>query len=224
MTLNGEPATLGTRAHGSDKLRLDGRLIHQAPVTRAATWLCHRSPGENLLPPREDGEAVVEEGGEARNAVSERLSRRVGRRYIPVSPMPRSDGGLEILTSDGELAVRLQRAVRGLPIEFSLRVRGELTPSQIEAVLAGRMADGGKLNIEECEAGGGGEAANRWYRIVTRGANGRELRALVEQQNATVSRVLRVALGGLTMERTLSRGHVRQLLDEEIQQLLASRN
>src|SRR5699024_7151671 len=44
VSVNGEAATLGTRAKGSDQLRLDGRLIHQAPVSRSATWLCHRSP------------------------------------------------------------------------------------------------------------------------------------------------------------------------------------
>lgn len=217
VSINGEPATLGSRAKGSDKLRLDGRLIHQAPVSRSATWLCHRSPGEDLLPPK-DAEGTGDTG-EERGAVSQRLSRRVGRRYIPVSPMPRSDGGLELLTSDGELAVRLQRAVRGLQVEFSLRVRGELTPEQLEGVLHGRLQNAPPLRIEECEPTGG-EAANRWYRVLTLGANGRELRALVEQQGVTVSRVLRVALGGLKLERTLTRGQVRQLSEVEIAQLL----
>lgn len=218
VTVNGEVATLGTRALGSDQLRLDGRLIHQAPARRSATWLCHRSPGENLVPPR-DPDAAAD--AEQRDAVSQRLSRRVGRRYIPVSPMPRSDGGLELLTSDGELAVRLQRAVRRLPVEFSLRVRGELTPEQIEGVLRGQLEDGERLQIQECEPGGG-EAANRWYRVVTIGANGRALHALVEQQGATVSRLLRVALGGLKLERTLARGQVRQLTDSEIALLLTA--
>lgn len=217
VSVNGETATLGTRAHGSDLVRLDGRLIHQAPTRRSATWLCHRSPGENLLPPR-DGDAPGEEQDE-RGAVSQRLSRRVGRRYIPVSPMARSDGGLELLTSDGELALRLQRAVRRLPVEFSLRVRGELTPQQIEGVLRGELEGGERLHVETCEPGGG-EAANRWYRIETRGANGRALRELVERQGATVSRVLRTALGGLKLERTMTRGQVRQLTEVEINQLL----
>ena len=47
VTVNGETATLGTRAAGNDQLRLDGKLIHRAPTKRSATWLCHRSPGEN---------------------------------------------------------------------------------------------------------------------------------------------------------------------------------
>ncbi len=218
VTINGEPAQLGSRASGSDQIRLDGKLVHQAPTRRSATWLCHRSPGENLLPPREaGGEAAQAQAG--RGAVSERLSRRVGRRHIAVSPMPRIDGGLELLTSDGELAARLQRAVRGLPMEFSLRVRGELSAEQIEGILGGELDSGEHLKVESCEPGGG-EGANRWYSVLTMGANGRELRALVERQGALVSRVLRVSLGGLRLERTLGRGQVRQLTEEEIDALL----
>lgn len=215
ISVNGEVATLGTRAKGSDQIRIDGRLVHQAPARRAATWLCHRSPGENLLPQR--GEAGEEE---QRGALADRLSRRVGRRYIPVSPMPHIDGGLELLTSDGELAVRLQRAVRGMPVEFSLRARGELSAAQIEGILEGQLEAGDRLTVSECEPTGG-EGANRWYRIVTTGANGRELRSLIEQQGGTVSRLLRIALGGLKLERTLGRGQVRQLEQTEIDRLLA---
>lgn len=215
VSVNGEPATLGTRARGSDQIRIDGRLVHQAPARRAATWLCHRSPGENLMPPRSEH---TDDG--QRDAVVDRLSRRVGRRYIPVSPMPQIDGGLELLTSDGELALQLQRAVRGMPVEFSLRVRGELAPLQLEGILAGQLENGERLSISECEPTGG-EGSNRWYRIVTTGANGRELRTLIEQQGGTVSRLLRIGLGGLILERTLGRGQVRQLDQAEIDRLLA---
>lgn len=218
VTINGEPAQLGSRASGSDQIRLDGRLVHQAPSRRSATWLCHRSPGENLLPPREnDGESKHIETG--RGAVSERLSRRVGRRHVSISPMPRIDGGIELLTSDGELAARLQRAVRHLEMEFSLRVRGELLPEQIDGILAGELDSGETLKITAVEASGG-EGSNRWYRVLAVGANGRELRSLVERQGALVSRMLRVALGGLKLERTLTRGQVRQLTDAEIDSLL----
>ena len=224
VTINGEKATLGSRASGSDKLRLDGRLVHQAPSRRTATWLCHRSPGENLLTPRDGDEGAEAAAARSqRGAVSERLSRRVGRRYVPVSPMPRIDGGLELLTSDGELAAQLQRAVRALPVEFSLRVRGELGPQQLQGVLEGQLDSGQRLQVEACEPTSGQEAsqgANRWYRIETIGANGRDLRALVERQGATVSRVLRVGMGGLKLERTLGRGQVRQLEESEIEALL----
>jgi 23S rRNA pseudouridine2605 synthase len=104
-------------------------------------------------------------------------------------------------------------------MEFSLRVRGELAQEQIEGILGGELDSGEKMQIESCEAGGG-EGSNRWYRVLATGANGRDLRALVERQGALVSRVLRVALGGLKLERTLARGQVRQLTDSEIDSLL----
>lgn len=217
VTINGEPATLGSKARGSDQLRLDGKLIHKAPASRAATWLCHRSPGENLVKPGEEVESPTTE----RNAVAQRLSRRVGRRYIAVSPMPRIDGGMELLTSDGALAARLQRAVRAMPLEFSLRIRGELNPQQIAGILEGSLDSGDRLQVLECEPTGG-ESSNRWYKVLTVGANGRELRSLVERQGATVSRVLRVAMGALKLERTLARGHVRQLSSDEIESLLVT--
>lgn len=215
VTINGAPATLGSKAQGSDQLRLDGRLIHKAPANRAATWLCHRSSGENLLQP----DVGQEQETDGRNAVAQRLSRRVGRRYIAISPMPRIDGGLELLTSDGELAARLQRAVRNMPIEFSVRIRGELVPEQLAGLMEGMLDSGERLTISACEPTGG-EGSNRWYSIVTIGANGRELRALVERQGAMVSRILRVTMGGLKLERTLGRGQVRQLEDFEIESLL----
>jgi 23S rRNA pseudouridine2605 synthase len=135
--------------------------------------------------------------------------------------MPRIDGGLELLTSDGALAVRLQRAVRRMPAEFSLRVRGDLDAEQMAGVLEGLLDNGRQLQVTECEPGGG-EGANRWYRVAGIGVNGRELRAVVERQGATVSRILRTSLGGLQLERALGRGQVRQLTEQEIEQLLGS--
>jgi 23S rRNA pseudouridine2605 synthase len=74
--------------------------------------------------------------------------------------------------------------------------------------------------VLSCEAGGG-EGANRWYQVQTRGANGRDLRSLVERQGAIVSRVLRVQFGPLMLDRTLARGHFRALEPEELEALLA---
>ena len=172
VTVNGELVTLGTRALGSDQIRLDGRMVRQASTRQSATYLCHRSPGEPLL------KADEETGTES---MAERLPRRVGRRYLAISPMPRIDGGIELLTSDGALAARLQRAVRALAIDFSVRIRGELVPEQVEGLLEGTLDSGEKLRILGCEPGGG-EGANRWYLVKTMGANGRELRSLLERQ------------------------------------------
>jgi 23S rRNA pseudouridine2605 synthase len=206
LSVNGQPATLGMRAKPGDDIRLDGRLI-RSHAGRPTVFLCHRSPGESLREPRE---------GEERGALADRLPSRAGKRFVAVSPMPQMDGGLEILSSDGTLAAKLQRLVRGLPIEFRLRLRGELDAVQLAAVMQGDLDSGEQLRVVECESAGG-EGANRWYRVVTIGANGRDLRQLFERQAATVGRVLRVSLGTLVLERDLPRGRARALRPEEIE-------
>ena len=203
LTVNGVVATLGTRARAGDQLRLDGRPVRvQAAPAAARVFLCHRSPGEQLA------------------TALARLPRRGGRRFIAVSPMPRVDGGLELVTSDGALAEGLQRRVHALTSEFGVRVRGELGAMQLQGVLEGQLDSGAQLAVSRCEAAGG-EGANRWYTLSARGASGKEVRQLFERQGALVSRVLRTHLGPIALERTLGRGQARELDSAELAELLA---
>ena len=204
--MNGEVAVLGNRVGRSDHLRLDGRLIHRHEIAAGQVYLCHRSPGENLRTPNEPSE---------HQALIERLPRRAGNRFITISPMPRIDGGLELVTSDGELAATLQRTIHSLPSEFVVRVRGELNEAQLAGILEGTLDRGDRLQVESCDASGG-EAANRWYTIVARGGSGKDVRQLFERQGALVSRVLRTRVGTLELDRLLSRGQFRPLTDAEI--------
>ena len=214
LTVNGVVATLGTRVTPPDELRLDGRRLH-ARVARdeARVFVLHRSPGEPLR-----ASATGTAASPLRPLLLERLPRRSGRRFVAVSPMPRTDGGLELVTSDGELAARLQRAVRALTSEFGVRVRGELSDLQLRGILGGTLDSGAQLAVERCESAGG-EAANRWYTLRARGASGKEARQLFERQGALVSRVLRTHLGPLRLERSLRRGRFRELTHEELDAL-----
>jgi 23S rRNA pseudouridine2605 synthase len=234
LTINGTPATLGARVGPADQVRLDGRLVrlHVGGAAPSA-FICHRSPGEPLVAPgagaaaaaerpdtRGSGSARMREPPPAdRPALLERLPRRAGRRFVTVSPMPRVDGGLELVTSDGELAARLQRSVHALDSEFGVRVRGELSEPQLQGIAAGALDSGAHLTVGRCEAAGG-EGANRWYTLVARGASGKEVRQLFERQGAHVSRVLRTRLGPLTLERSLARGRFRELTEEELRALV----
>jgi 23S rRNA pseudouridine2605 synthase len=133
--------------------------------------------------------------------------------------MPRVDGGLELVTSDGDLASRLQRSMRNLTSEFSVRIHGELSEQGLDAILQGVLDTGEKLHVERCEAAGG-EGSNRWYSLVARGASGKDVRQLFERQGALVSRILRTNLGPLALDRQLSRGRFREISADELQALL----
>jgi 23S rRNA pseudouridine2605 synthase len=216
LTINGTAAELGARVGARDEVRLDGRILRLGALPEGGrVFLCHRSAGEPLRSPQ-----GPEAAGEARTALIERLPRRAGRRFISVSPMPRVDGGLELLTSDGALALRLQRQAHALTSVFSVRVRGVLAEEQCAAILAGELDSGTRLVIEECTAAGG-EGANRWYTLRVRGASGKEVRQLFERQGALVSRVLRTHFGPLALERALPRGRCRELTPAELEALVA---
>jgi 23S rRNA pseudouridine2605 synthase len=200
VTVNGVAAVLGQRVERRDEIRVDGRPVRQARHRATeAVYLCHRSPGDDLH------EGLVP-----------RLPRRAGRRFVAISPMPRIDGGLELLTSDGALAARLQRRVRDSISEFSVRVRGDLDDAGREGVLRGALDDGSVLRVESLEASGDeGDASNRWYHIRAQGPSGKAIRQLFERQGALVSRVMRTALGDLRLTRDLGRGHFRPLDPQE---------
>jgi 23S rRNA pseudouridine2605 synthase len=219
LTINGEVATLGVRVARNDQVRLDGRLLHARPATAAGqAFLLHRSPGEPLSA-AEGASPTRSPAG--RLALLERLPRRSGRRFIAISPMPRIDGGLELVTSDGELAQRLQRGVHALSSVYSVRVLGELTEAQRAQISAGLLDSGAQLTVERCEAAGG-EGLNRWYTVAVRGASGKEIRQLLERAGARVGRVLRTQLGPLLLERTLARGRFRELTALEREGLLSA--
>ncbi len=210
LTVNGRPAVLGMRVGDHDQLKLDGRTVRtaHAPAADIPVFLCHRSPGEPLLP------------GSSETSLAERLPRRAGRRFISVSPMPMVDGGLELLTADGAIAERLQRAVHRLESEYSLRVRGELGPVQEAAILEGQLDSGARVSVRLLQPAGG-EGSNRWYRLVALGASGNEIRQLVERQAVTLTRMLRVRLGALELPRTLARSHWQELDDTQLAALTA---
>ncbi len=208
LTVNGRIATLGDKVTGHDHLQLDGRPIRQPPPRQLPALLCHRSPGMPLLP--------VADGTQS---LAARVPASAGKRFSSISPMPQIDGGLELLCADGALAARLQRAVRAQQVEFSIRVRGELSDSQQAGILAGQLDSGIKLPIQSVTASGG-EGSNRWYLLVALGVSGNDLRQLLERQGVTSSRLLRTRLGSLQLERSLARGRWRELTDEETAALL----
>jgi 23S rRNA pseudouridine2605 synthase len=200
LTVNGQPATLGMRVVSADKVRLDGRLVRQRVSSAIKVFMVHRSPGVEM------------------RELLQTLPRSGGRRFVAVSPMPTIDGGLELVSSDGETAERLQRGVRRLSADFSVRIHGELSAQGVERVLQGVLDNGTSVAVQSCEAAGG-EGSNRWYSLVAVGASGKDIRQLFERQGAMVSRVLRTRLGTLTLDRSLARGRSR-LLDEEAAALL----
>jgi 23S rRNA pseudouridine2605 synthase len=212
LTVNGRIAELGQKVTAADDIRLDGRPIKARATAAAQVFLFNRSPGDPLR------ESTAE-----RAALIERLPKNAGKRFMAVSPMPGIDGGLELVTSDGALAAKLQRAVHQLPTEFSVRIKAQLGPDQVAGVQSGKLDRPARMTIESLSSSEADlEGSNRWYSIVARGASGKDIRQLFERQGVLVSRILRVSMGTIALDKSLSRGQFRQLTEDEIESLLSS--
>ena len=136
--------------------------------------------------------------------------------------MPGIDGGLEVVTSDGALAEKLQRASHKLACEFSVRVKALLGPDQLEGVRSGELDRPTRMRIESVTSSEADlEGSNRWYAVIARGASGKDIRQLFERQGVLVSRILRVSMGALALDKSLSRGQFRQLTEDEIASLVS---
>jgi len=210
LTVNGRIAELGQKVTAADDIRLDGRPIKARAAAAAQVFIFNRSPGDPLR------ESTAE-----RAALIERLPKHAGKRFIAVSPMPGIDGGLELVTSDGALAAKLQRAIHRLPCEFSVRVKALLGPDQLAGVESGKLDRPARMQIESVLTSDADlEGSNRWYAVIARGASGKDIRQLFERQGVLVSRILRVSMGAVKLDKTLSRGQFRQLEESEVAALL----
>jgi 23S rRNA pseudouridine2605 synthase len=135
--------------------------------------------------------------------------------------MPGIDGGLELVTSDGALGEKLQRSAHKLACEFSVRVKALLGPDQLEGVKSGKIDRATRMTIESVTSSEADlEGSNRWYAVIARSASGKDVRQLFERQGVLVSRILRVSMGKVKLDKSLSRGQFRQLESEDIEGLL----
>jgi 23S rRNA pseudouridine2605 synthase len=208
VTVNGRPAVLGQRVGADDVIAIDGRRLR---LERAApedlVLIYHRSPGEAL-------KAATAAEGEVGTTTYERLPKLRGRRWLPLSPLAPTDGGLEVFTTDGALRAQASRLAHELVSTYSVRIAGEPAPELLEDLKVRALAAEPPFEIVAA-AIGGGEGRNRWLDFEVRHAHGRDLRNLLLASGFEVSRVLRTRFGPVTLDRGVLRGRSRELSPEE---------
>jgi 23S rRNA pseudouridine2605 synthase len=212
VTVNGEPAHIGARVGPNDVIRVEGRVVRGAE---------RKHPPRVLLYHKPEGEIVSRDDPAGRASVFDRLPPVRGAKWLAVGRLDYNTGGLLLLTTEGELANRMMHPRYGLEREYAVRVRGRLTEEQLARLRSGIELDDGMARCDAVEDGGG-EGTNRWYRIVIREGRNRIVRRLFEALGLTVSRLMRVRFGTVTLPPRLKRGQYVELAPREVQHLLAS--
>ena len=211
VSVNGEPAAVGMRVSAHDRVAVDGRPLHLRRGEAARVLLYHKPAGEIVS--RDDPEGRLE--------VFEKLPRLRGAKWVAVGRLDFNTSGLLIFTTSGELANRLMHPRHGIEREYAVRLLGELSEEQMQALRAGVQLEDGPAHLDRIEDAGG-QGSNHWYNVVLSEGRNREVRRLFEALHLTVSRLMRVRFGPIELPSHLRRGQMRELDEQEVARLLAA--
>lgn len=211
ITVNGTVARLGDQVDGSEIIEVDGRAVRSP-----GTFHPKRRVLAYYKPP---GEVTSRRDPEGRPTVFDRLPSLRNGRWIAVGRLDINTQGLLLLTNDGELANRLMHPSSEVEREYAVRVLGGVDAAVAERLQAGVPLEDGPARFDRVvDAGGSG--ANHWYHVILREGRNREVRRLWESQGVTVSRLVRVRYGPISLRRGLHPGRWDELDEVQIQQLL----
>lgn len=210
VLVNGEPARLGDRVTGHEKIKLDGRLV---PADKLA------GPDRRVIMYHKPvGEVTTRDDPEGRPTVFSRLPRIGSGRWISVGRLDVNTLGLLLFTNDGELANRLMHPGYQLPRRYAVRVFGTVDQAMIQRLLSGVELEDGPARFDAIEAGGA-QGENQWFHVTLHEGRQREVRRLWESQGVQVSRLIRVAYGPVTLPKSLGRGEWRFLDKGAVEEL-----
>jgi 23S rRNA pseudouridine2605 synthase len=211
VTVNGVRATLGLRVRAADRIAVDGEPLRLRSRARAPRLLIYHKPPGELVTTRDPG---------GRPTVFEKLPRLGEGHWIAVGRLDFNTGGLLLFTDSGDLANRLMHPSSQIEREYAVRVRGELSSDQLDRLARGVMLDDGLARFDRIQSAGG-TGSNRWYRVVLREGRNREVRRMFEKLGTTVSRLMRVRFGPLSLPSSLRRGRWREIDGRDVTSLLA---
>jgi 23S rRNA pseudouridine2605 synthase len=211
ISVNGEPADVGQKVGPGDRVRINGKLMPLRFAQRIPRVLVYHKP---------EGEIVSRDDPEHRPNVFTSLPRMSGGRWVAVGRLDFNTSGLLLFTTSGELANRLMHPRYNLLREYAVRILGELGTEARQRLLDGIELEDGLAQFTTLQEAGG-EGANHWYRVSLFEGRNREVRRLFEAVGAVVSRLMRVRYGPFVLPPQLKRGHVLEIGEKEVQQLLA---
>lgn len=212
VTVNGAKAQLGARVGPGDTVRVDGRPLRFPEQESLPRVLLYHKP---------EGEIVSRDDPQGRPSVFDKLPPLRGAKWLAVGRLDFNTGGLLLVTTSGDLANRMMHPKYELAREYAVRVRGRISDDQIARLRHGVRLNDGVARCDSVEFQGG-EGANRWYRVVVREGRNRIVRRMFEALGLTLSRLMRIRFGPVSLPPRLKRGQHVELPPRETRQLLAS--
>ena len=210
VTVNGVAAGIGTRVTSRDLIRVDKRVVRWPAPRRLPKVLIYHKP---------EGEITSRDDPQGRPTVFSKLPRLRGAKWLAVGRLDYNTCGLLIFTTSGELANRMMHPRFAVEREYAVRTLGRLSAEQVTRLKSGITLDDGLARCSAVEDEGG-EGANHWYRVVLSEGRNRVVRRMFEALGQTVSRLMRVRFGTVSLPPRLKRGQLSELAPEEVRRLM----
>lgn len=195
VSINGEPAVLGSKASSQDTITVRGKSI--ASVHAVEQVILYNKP---------EGQICTRHDPEGRPTVFESLPKLSKQRWVAVGRLDINSSGLILFTTDGELANQLMHPRANLQRVYAVRVLGNVTAANIEKIKRGvRLDDGTKAkftNVELVRKSG----ANSWYHVTLTQGRYREVRRIWAAIGIQVSRLIRIKYGNFVLPKDLAPG------------------
>ncbi len=199
VTLNGRVAGLGDRAGPGDDVRVDGQRVSRR--VEHVTFLLNKPPGV-VSTARDD---------RGRRTVLDLLPDLPG--LHPVGRLDMDSEGLLLVTTDGDLTLRLTHPRYGHEKEYRLWcAQGTVEPPALAALASGVELDDGRARAAIASAAEGGCVL-----VLTEGRN-RQARRMLEAVGYRVTRLVRIRQGPLRLG-DLPSGRYRRLTERELARL-----
>ena len=213
VSLNNHDVKLGDKAVLNDKVRIDGKLIDLKRYAETETKV--------LILNKQAGFICSTKDDKGRKSVYDLLPENT--RWIMVGRLDLNTSGLLLFTNNGELANKLMHPSAQIDREYAVRVLGKVKEEHIKKLTNGVELEDGFAKFHKVTQGGG-EGANRWYRVVIREGRKRELRRLWEFLDFKVSRLIRIRFGDIRLPERLRSNQSEYLKPKQVQALLNSVN
>ena len=192
VQLNNKTAKLGDKASLEDKVTIDGNKVDLMRF--------HQSETQVLLLNKQAGYVCSNKDEKGRKSVFDLLPKDT--RWVMVGRLDLNTAGLLLFTNNGELANRLMHPSYQIDREYATRVLGDVDGEHLHQLTQGLELEDGFAKFERVTPGGG-EGANRWYKVVIREGRKREVRRLWEALGFQVSRLIRVRFGEIRLPDNL---------------------
>jgi 23S rRNA pseudouridine2604 synthase len=195
VTVNGQPAALGTQVKAGDVVLVDGRPL---PARRAAVYIAlHKPPGVTCTTERDVPGNIVDFVGHS-------------ERIFPIGRLDKDSEGLILLTNDGDIVNEVLREEHGHEKEYLVTVEPAVTPTFLAM-----MAAGVRIGAEKTKPARVTRVGHNQFRIVlTQGLN-RQIRRMCSALGWRVKRLMRLRIMHIRLG-DLPPGRWRELTEAEV--------